>query len=105
MSATTTALWIKAQWNVSRRLATRFPSCWSLLKTTMEITYSTTGTVKDDKGNLLKGVKIKLLKPGGTVVKTTTTNENGFYEFLRDEPCGLPAHNYSTMSHETEVVY
>jgi Carboxypeptidase regulatory-like domain len=59
--------------------------------------FSTTGTVKDDKGNVLKGVKIKLLEPGGTVVKTTTTNKNGFYEFLRDEPCGLPAHNYNTV--------
>jgi hypothetical protein len=57
----------------------------------MEIMYSTTGTVKDYMGYVLKGVKIKLLKPDGTVVKTTTTNENDFYKFLRDEPCGLPA--------------
>ena len=44
------------------------------------------GTVKDDKGNVLEGVKIELQKPDGTVVKTTTTNGDGFYVFSEVEP-------------------
>ena len=43
-------------------------------------------TVKDDKGNVLEGVKIELQKPDGTVVKTTTTNGDGFYVFSEVEP-------------------
>jgi CobN/Magnesium Chelatase/Carboxypeptidase regulatory-like domain len=44
------------------------------------------GTVKDDKGNMLEGVKIELQKPDGTVVKTTTTNRDGVYVFSEVEP-------------------
>jgi uncharacterized surface anchored protein len=44
------------------------------------------GTVKDDKGDPLPDVTITLLKPDGSVVKTTATDTNGFYVFSEVEP-------------------
>lgn len=53
------------------------------------------GTLKDDKGNLLPGVTIALKNPDGAVVKTTTTNASGFYVSSEVEPVtyvsGVPA--------------
>ncbi|KAI2514320.1 oxidoreductase [Fragilaria crotonensis] len=44
------------------------------------------GTVKDDQGNVLPGVKVELLKPDGSAVKATVTDSNGFYVFSEVEP-------------------
>ena len=44
---------------------------------------SISGTVMDGKGTVLLDVEIKLQKPDGTVVMTTTTDSNLFTSFLR----------------------
>ncbi|KAI2514176.1 protein of unknown function DUF11 [Fragilaria crotonensis] len=44
------------------------------------------GTVKDDQGNVLPGVKVELLNPDKSVLKSTVTDSNGFYVFTEVEP-------------------
>ncbi|KAI2514321.1 protein of unknown function DUF11 [Fragilaria crotonensis] len=44
------------------------------------------GTVKDDQGNVLPGVKVELLNPDKSVLKSTVSDSNGFYVFTEVEP-------------------